>query len=776
MRIASWAVLCLFVAAGAIGGLAWRHSLEDDARTQFDRDATAAGAVVTSQLARDTDLMASLGGLATSNPDLTNQQFQTWYRASDIVERFPGGIGFAVINKVEAADLPAFAAQQDADPVIGLTGTGPFEVFPADGASQYCLQQAAIWTTSTFSGFSIPRGFNFCAPTVGSTANPVLSVLAEATDSAGMAVMPSAQFNVGTFAVFTALYRDGVIPDSVEERRARSIGWASGSFDATQLITPALPLTVGQLEVVHTAPDGTVAVVVSSADAATPHTRSDTFDLATDGSWQVRVTGSPEVSGVSPDLRALGTFAACALVGGLIFAFIRVLATSREWALLLAREKTAELEYQALHDSLTDLPNRALLIDRAEQMLARSRRDGTDVGALFVDLDNFKGINDTQGHAVGDQLLTSVAERIRTTLRTSDTVGRLGGDEFVVLVEGSSLAAGPEAVAERLMAVLTEPFSLGDSLVPVSASIGIAVGARDDADELLRDADLAMYRAKAGGRNRYAIFEPQMHVAAQDRTLLEIDLHRALAQGEFFLLYQPSFDLRSGLTTGVEALIRWRHPTRGVLPPVEFLAAAEQTGLIVPIGLWVLDEACRQGVEWVQKGHGVRVAVNISAGQLDEPRFVEDVRETLASTGFDPTMLVLEIAESTLMRDAVDTRQRLVAFKDLGISIVIDDFGIGYSSLGYLQQFPVDAIKIDRLFISGIAASAESNALIRTLVQLGKALHLQTLAEGIEEQGQLDGLITEQCDAGQGFLYARPLPPDELDAFLAAHTGRAPSS
>jgi EAL domain-containing protein (putative c-di-GMP-specific phosphodiesterase class I) len=271
-----------------------------------------------------------------------------------------------------------------------------------------------------------------------------------------------------------------------------------------------------------------------------------------------------------------------------------------------------------------------------------------------------------------------------------------------------------------------------------------------------------MYRAKATGRNRYAIFEPQMQAAAADRALLELDLRRALDQGEFFVLYQPSFDLRSGLTVGVEALIRWQHPTRGVLAPADFLAAAEQTGLIVPIGLWVLDEACRQGVEWDQRGHGVRVAVNISAGQLDEPRFVEDVRDVLATTGFPPTMLVLEIAESTLMRDAVDTRARLVAFKDLGVSIVIDD--------------PVDAIKIDRSFISGIAASAESNAVIRTLVQLGKALHLETFAEGIEEQGQLDDLISEQCDAGQGFLYARPLPPDEIDAFLAAHTGRAPSS
>jgi diguanylate cyclase (GGDEF)-like protein len=776
VRIASWAVLCLFVVAGLIGGLAWRHSLQDDARNQFDQEAAAAGAVVTSQLARDTDLMASLGGLATSNPDLTNQEFQVWYRAAQITERFPGGVGFAVIDEVDAAELPAFAAQQEADPVIGLATTGPFEVFPADEASQYCLQRAAIWTSSTFSGFSIPAGFNFCAPKVGATANPVLPVLAEATDSAGMAVMPSSQFNVGTFAVFTALYRDGGTPASVEDRRAQSTGWASGSFDATQLIAPALPLTEGRLEVVHTAPDGTVEVVVSSGEPTTPSTRSDTFDVATDGSWQVRVTGTPVVSGLSPDMRAWAIFAACALVGGLIFAFIRTLATSREWALLLAREKTAELEYQALHDTLTDLPNRALLIDRAEQMLARSRRDGTAVGALFVDLDNFKGINDTQGHAAGDQLLTSVAERIRTTLRSSDTVGRLGGDEFVVLVEGSSLAAGPEAVAERLMAVLTEPFRLDDLLVPVSASIGIAVGARENADELLRDADLAMYRAKATGRNRYAIFEPQMQAAAADRALLELDLRRALDQGEFFVLYQPSFDLRSGLTVGVEALIRWQHPTRGVLAPADFLAAAEQTGLIVPIGLWVLDEACRQGVEWDHRGHGVRVAVNISAGQLDEPRFVEDVRDVLATTGFPPTMLVLEIAESTLMRDAVDTRARLVAFKDLGVSIVIDDFGTGYSSLGYLQQFPVDAIKIDRSFISGIAASAESNAVIRTLVQLGKALHLETFAEGIEEQGQLDDLISEQCDAGQGFLYARPLPPDEIDAFLAAHTGRAPSS
>jgi diguanylate cyclase (GGDEF)-like protein/PAS domain S-box-containing protein len=434
------------------------------------------------------------------------------------------------------------------------------------------------------------------------------------------------------------------------------------------------------------------------------------------------------------------------------------------------RQAEEALVYQSLHDALTGLPNRVLLIDRAEQMLARARRYGTPVAALYLDIDGFKQINDRFGHAAGDELLQVFAMRLKDTLREADTAGRLGGDEFVVLLENFSMMAKPEMVAERLCQVLAQPIEL-DSIegrpVSVTTSVGIATGGRACADELLRDADFALYAAKTAGKNRWVAFESQMQVAVHDRIELEMDLSRALEQEQFFLLYQPTFDLDSGRVTGVEALLRWQHPTRGVIPPDRFIPIAEATGLIVPIGSWVLRAACGQAVAWRDAGRALDVSVNISARQLDEEDFVDEVSTVLSETGLDPASLTLEITETALMRDAGAAARRLGELKALGVRIAIDDFGTGYSSLAYLRQFPVDAIKIDRSFISGVAAHRESRALIHTLVQLGKTLGLETLGEGIEDDAQLQSLRREQCDQGQGFLLARPLDPAGIERFLA---------
>ena len=429
------------------------------------------------------------------------------------------------------------------------------------------------------------------------------------------------------------------------------------------------------------------------------------------------------------------------------------------------------LRHQALHDALTGLPNRTLVLDRADQMLARARREQTPVAALYVDIDGFKHVNDTFGHAAGDELLMAVAARLSSVVREGDTVGRLGGDEFVVLLDAATLAAGPELVVERVLEVLRQPVSVsGSSARPlvITASIGLAMGQRVNADQLLRDADLALYEAKATGKDRYVLFEASMQTIAQDRHLLELDLRDALEQDELFLLYQPTFDLQSEVVTGVEALIRWRHPQRGVVSPDQFIPIAEQTGMILPIGRWVLLEACRQAAAWHANGHPIGVAVNVSARQLERDELVEDVRRALADSGLDPSALTLEITETTLMKDAETAAHRLNSLKRLGVRIAIDDFGTGYSSLAYLRQFPVDALKIDRSFISGSAASKESAALIHTLVQLGKSLGLQTLGEGIEEQGQLEHLQQEQCDLGQGFLLARPLEASAVERYLTA--------
>jgi diguanylate cyclase (GGDEF)-like protein/PAS domain S-box-containing protein len=439
----------------------------------------------------------------------------------------------------------------------------------------------------------------------------------------------------------------------------------------------------------------------------------------------------------------------------------------------LSERKALEdlLRHQAFYDSLTDLPNRILALDRAEQMLARARRHALPVAALYVDIDGFKQVNDGFGHAAGDELLRLVAARLASVVREGDTAARLAGDEFVVLVEGAALDGGPELVAERLLEVLRAPYDMTADLgrpLTVAASIGIAVGDRGTAEELLRDADLALYEAKRAGRNRYVVFDSSMQTAARDRLTLESDLAGALERGELFLLYQPTFDLRSQRVIGVEALIRWRHPSRGIVEPAEFIPIAEATELIVPIGSWVLRQACRQAAEWQAGGHTIGVSVNVSARQLDRDGLIEEVREALASSGLAPGELTLEVTETTLMRDPGETGRRLGELKRLGVRIAIDDFGTGYSSLAYLSQFPVDAMKIDQAFISGIADSTASAALIHTLVQLGKTLNIETLAEGIEEPAQLAALQRERCDQGQGFLFARPLSAADVVEFLTS--------
>ncbi|HEY3759641.1 MAG TPA: EAL domain-containing protein [Solirubrobacteraceae bacterium] len=433
-----------------------------------------------------------------------------------------------------------------------------------------------------------------------------------------------------------------------------------------------------------------------------------------------------------------------------------------------------ELAFLATHDPLTGLPNRTLILDRIEQMLVRGRRSQAPVAALFIDLDNFKAVNDTLGHGAGDRLLKAVAARLRGAIRDTDALGRLGGDEFVVIAEGMSLAAGPELIAERILEALAPPFKLDESdsaRLAVTASVGIAMGDRESAEDFLRDADIAMYRAKWDGKNRFVVFESEMQDDVQTRMELEMDLREALELEQFFLVYQPTFDLQRMSPTGVEALLRWNSPARGVVQPDDFVPLLEETGLITEVGRWVLKEATRQSAIWRAAGFPIGVSVNVSARQLDTDEFIDDVRDALRESGIDPAALTIEITETTIMRDAEETVRRLTAVKELGVRIAIDDFGTGYSSLSHLQQFPVDALKIDRSFISRLSQNPEGETLIRTLVQLGKAMSIETLAEGIERSHELDLLKDEQCDSGQGFLFARPLDAHTAEAFFRTWQG-----
>ncbi len=462
-------------------------------------------------------------------------------------------------------------------------------------------------------------------------------------------------------------------------------------------------------------------------------------------------------------------FACGLLLGALSMLLFLALSGSRRRDVVLVRDKTEELQHQAFHDALTGLPNRVLVIDRATQMLGRALRIRAPAAALFIDLDGFQQINDRFGHPAGDELLQSIAARLQAVVRGGDTVGRLAGDEFVVLVEPGSFQVAPELVAERILEVLRQPITLrtpGQSTVTITASMGVATAQGLSAEALMREAHVALYEAKTSGRDRYVLFRSAMQATLQERLLLQADLSEALDREELFLLYQPTIDLQTQSVVGVEALIRWRHPRRGVMAPDAFIPLAEETGLIVPIGRWVLAQACRQTSVWRDESHSVQVSVNVSARQLDHENLLEDVKRALANSHLKPTSLTLEITETALMRDVNSTAQQLRKLKALVVRIAIDDFGTGYSSLAYLRQFPADVLKIDRAFVTGLTDSADSRALAHTLIQLGKTLRLQTLAEGIETQAQLEILKHEQCDFGQGYLFACPSIAEDIQAYF----------
>jgi diguanylate cyclase (GGDEF)-like protein/PAS domain S-box-containing protein len=494
--------------------------------------------------------------------------------------------------------------------------------------------------------------------------------------------------------------------------------------------------------------------VVGMADA------ERTFDLRlrhVDGSWRV-------IECVAKDLLADPA------VGGIVINYRDI--TER-------RALEEQLVHQAFHDPLTGLANRALFGDRVAHALSRRQRDRRPLIVMFTDLDDFKTINDSLGHEAGDTVLVEVAERLRSAIRPGDTVARLGGDEFAFLLEDVIDRGDGETVANRIMAALASPIAVGTSEVVVSASIGIATGGngRDDASALLRDADVAMYSAKRRNRGSFANYEPTMHAAALARLELEADLRRAIDGDQFLLHYQPIVVLDDGRITGFEALVRWGHPRRGLVGPADFIPVAEATGLIVPIGRWVLREACAQAKRWqtdVPADPPLTMSVNLSVRELQDPGLVEHVAAVVQETGVAPSSLVLEITETSMVEDADETLATLHALRGLGVRLAIDDFGTGYSSLSYLRRLPVDVLKVDRSLVASSGEIARDAALVDAVFRLGHDLGLQTIVEGVEEPEQRSRLVALGCQLGQGFLFARPM--DAAAATEALHTMMAPGA
>jgi diguanylate cyclase (GGDEF)-like protein/PAS domain S-box-containing protein len=450
-----------------------------------------------------------------------------------------------------------------------------------------------------------------------------------------------------------------------------------------------------------------------------------------------------------------------------------VVATARD----VTERKTFELQLteQAFYDSLTALPNRALLCDRIEQALARARRRGTAIGLIFIDLDNFKRVNDSLGHQSGDALLIAAAKRLTTCIRPADTAARLGGDEFVILLDQLTTQGTAEAIliAQRVLKQFEQPFSLEGKEYVVSASLGIALTEAGDSkstsNALLRDADVAMYRAKSAGRGRYVMFDTRMQVDVRARLDLEADLRHALERGELRMQFQPIVQLQSEGFREVEALVRWQHPTRGLVMPTDFIPIAEETGLIITIGQWVLEQACRQVAVWQAEspqGPPLQVSVNLSPRQFEHAGLIEDVERALRQSGIGPASLKLEVTEGVIMRDTEASILTLRKLKDHGIRISIDDFGTGYSSLSYLRRLPLDVLKIDRSFVQGIGQNPEDNAIVQAIISMAKSLGLSVTAEGVETNEQAALLREWSCEQAQGFLFARPLDAKNITDLL----------
>jgi diguanylate cyclase (GGDEF)-like protein/PAS domain S-box-containing protein len=434
------------------------------------------------------------------------------------------------------------------------------------------------------------------------------------------------------------------------------------------------------------------------------------------------------------------------------------------------------LRYQAFHDSLTDLPNRALFLERVERALVRATRNGDRISVMFIDLDNFKVVNDSLGHAVGDQLLVTLTERIKRCLRQEDTLARLSGDEFALLIEDVRDYDDPRRLANRVQEQLQAPFVLSRREVFASVSIGIALSepSHSGPDDLLRDADLAMYRAKLNGKARCEVFDSTMNEQASERLALETHMRRAIERDELRVYYQPIVRLDDASVVGFEALVRWEHPQRGLISPADFIPLAEETGMIVPIGAWVLEEACRQVKVWQDErcvDRALLLSVNVSARQFQGPDLVETVAAVLGRTGFDPTSLKLELTESLMMQDVERTIQRLYELKGLSIQLAIDDFGTGYSSLAYLRRFPISVLKVDKSFIHRLGTGAQDDAIVRSIVTLASDLGMQVVAEGIETAEQLDALRVLSCTYGQGYYFSRPLPAHQAEAFVTSAAG-----
>ncbi len=751
-RASLWAaVAVLCIAAGTIASVLAAHAVvhNDTAsgRTRFHQSSTAVASTLKVAIQHQEDPSVSATTYFAENPKATVPEFEAWSKWARELHRNPSLQNLALVAVVRAAELPAKEA--------GLAGKA-FAPVPSGKRPFYCLTVAELARSHST---ALPRGVDYCALT---------SALLASRDS-GLGT--SAAVTVGdtkALAVVTPVYRGAVPPATAAGRTGAFVGWLREVLAPGVLLGQALrghPETAVRLRY-RTA--STNAVFTSGTAPAGAQNR--TINLH--GGWTVKVFGASTSPGILSDGRALTV-----LIGGIL---LSVLVGLLAFALGAGRRRSAvgadqRQPREDLYDALTGLPNRALTLDRADRMIARAtRQSGMLAGALFIDIDWLRDFNDKFGQDAGDQLLKTVAERLEGVVRANDTVGRLGGDEFVILVESAARGVRLDSLARRVIESLHEPVEIdgfGPSFV-LTASIGVAFGRYTTPSDLLRDAHLALYAAKAAGKDRYTLFNANMRSVIEGRGALEVELNGALQDGQFFLMYEPIYDLSARSLAGFEARILWQHPVRGVVPCADFMPLAEETGLIVPIGRWMLEQACTRAAAWCVAGHRLGVSVKVAENQLHRDGFVTDVRRALQQSGVEPSLLTLQIAETAIIRDVDAASGRLQQVRQLGVRIAIDGFGSGYARHGDLQRLPVDSLRVDRRTLAASEDGDYPTWLLRTILIVGDELSLTVVATGIETHEQLIALEQMGFRMAQGPVLGKAAATDAIEEIV--HAGFPP--
>ncbi|HUB73923.1 MAG TPA: EAL domain-containing protein [Solirubrobacteraceae bacterium] len=796
LRKIAWAALAaLCVAAGVVASIVGAHAVART-NTNSERESsqqTSAGVASALKLAIQHEEELRVGGATFLAGDsrATPAEFDRWAKWAQTLRRYPELQQLGVIALVTDSDLPAFAARAathtlgpspagkrrastgaaattsatsasaattsaTATTAAGEAATAPVpKIRPAGTRPYYCL---AVTNLVRRAGERPARGLDYCEERTG---------LLLSRDS-GFSHYTALTADGGTLEVLTPVYRGNQPPATHGARIGAFAGWLRQVFVPGVLLRSALQGHAGAAA--RMSFHSSTADVTFAAGAAGPGT--PTTAVAMHDGWTVQAYGAAVGASSLSHGDALALLIVGCVLSAAVGLLLLVLGVGRPAVRALPPRGARAQAAQELHDPLTGLPSRALMMDRAECMLARAnRQSGLLVGALFIDIDWFTDVNDRLGRAAGDQILKIVAERLENVVRAGDTVGRLDDDEFVLLVESAARGARLDSLAMRVVEALHKPFEL-DDFGPnffLTASIGVAFGRYASPEDLLRDAQLALFAAKSAGKDRYTLFNANMRSVIEGRGVLEAELNRALAEKQFFLLYEPVYDLETGAVAGLEALVRWAHPKQGVLGGEDFIALAEETGLTVPIGRWAMEEACTRAAAWDVAGHHVGVSVEVTPNQLNRDGFVTDVRRALQQSGIDPSLLTLQIAETTVMRDVSAAVERLQEIKELGVRVAIDDFGgSGYAYHSDLRRLPLDDLKVDR----GSLAAAEDEDyrtwLLEAIMIVGRELSLRVIAKGIDSYEQMTALQSMGCTMAQGALMGKPVAADAVEGLLGA--------